>query len=252
MKTLSKWAKANPHKSRFIIVISHILMILNACLLGVLTYWVDVEIPYWLSFTLANLFFICWVIYPQKKLPFGFFKYTYQRQKTLDFLLITVGALVVAGGVNYAIFNLDEEVYVSTSVSETVSPSVSFIASAPNDRTISREEKKLRKKELKQTKKAQKKNFKAKLKELKSELKKHKKEDGGIIATKIGLIILALAATIGLGYLVAALACTVACSGAGFGGWAILILGWGGLIWLLVFAIIKILQKVGSKKKAEG
>ena len=36
---------------------------------------------------------------------------------------------------------------------------------------------------------------------------------------------------------------------AGAGGAAILIVGWGALIWLLIFTTIKIIQKVGSKQQ---
>lgn len=239
MKNLSLWANNNPIKSRAIITLGHLLIIPNALLLGFLTYAYDFEISRWVIVIFANVFFIAYFLYPNKQQGKGLFKYSYVKQKSLDFLLVTSYSLVIAAGLNHFSFSSDHRIELEEPKAllmvEKINPEVEINKS----RTW--------KSDLKKSVKQMRKKIKRELKELKKELKK-KEGDEGKGLMKFLLILLTFGVAIGLGILIAGLACNISCSGQEGLAWVVLILGWTAIIWLSVIAIKNIDRKVGKKR----
>ncbi|GEM_PF-1792126 len=246
MKNLSKWGQRNPIKSRMIIALSHLIIVPNACLLGIMTYLFDYEISHWALVILTNTFFVLYVLYPQKHQRMRFLTYSYLKQKTIDFSLVLTYSFIITAGVNHLSFTMDTyDNY--QEVSQAANVHLIAFKTKPNTELDKRQGQEI-KPSFKNLRKQLKRNIKSKLKELKQEFKKQDNKAGVVIA-KIFLILLTLLLVAGLGYLVAVLACSIMCSGAEGLGWGVLFLGWGGTIWLGTIMIINILRKVGKGKK---
>ncbi len=105
MKNLSRWAKTHPRQARLILVLTHVCIAFGALTCGFLTYFADIVLPAWLPIFLANCFFIAYFFYPQKGATQGWFKFSYLRQKSLDFILSTSYALLITAGLNVWLFS---------------------------------------------------------------------------------------------------------------------------------------------------
>ncbi|MEN8121626.1 MAG: hypothetical protein ABFS35_14845 [Bacteroidota bacterium] len=239
MKNLSYWGKNNPGKTRKIIAILHILLVFNAFSLATLTSLFDIDIPRAVLLIFGGIFFIAYFLYPSKKTKNGIFKYSYKKQKTLDFLLVVSYFLILSFGLKY-----------TTIISETDHAKqlpILVQGDSPQQDVKNQGEplfdSKLTFKELR-------KKIKSEFKELKKELKKQK-DKPGIVFLKVFLVILSLAAAIGLGYLIAALACSLSCSGMEGLAVIVLIFGWAGVVLLTVVSIKNIVKKIGMKVDPE-
>ena len=238
MKNVSIWGKSNPKKARVIIASSHFLIVLFCAFLGFYLFVYEIKIPLWLTFALTNFFFIAYFLYPEKGQKKGFFKYSYIKQKSLDFILVVTYSFAIACALNQIAFikeykNVDQ--VNAKLIVHKVYPEVNL----KPDKTS--------KSEIKKSIRNIKKSIKAEMKALKKEFKK-RKDNGGFGFVQFLLVLLTLAAAIGLGWLVAALSCELSCSGQEGLAAAVLILGWGAIIWLGIIAFKKIL-KGGRKNK---
>jgi hypothetical protein len=244
MRKLSKWAKINPKSSRIIIGFSHLLVVINAFCLGVILFVFDYGESKWSSIIIANLFFISYLLYPRKDIKNERFRYSYTRQKILDFSLVIFYSVVIAFGVNSFLIqnNYDYNLYRQ--------PTAEFTVIKPKSKNQTTTRKNL-KSEVEVKIKKLRKQIKHELRGLKKELKREN-DKGGVVALKILLTLLTIGVALLLGYLIAGLACSLACSGQGGLAWVVLVLGWGGMIWLGIIAIKNILSKIGKKKKASS
>ncbi|WP_373551489.1 hypothetical protein [Haliscomenobacter sp.] len=232
MKNLSRWAKTHPRQARLILVLAHVCIALGALTCGFLTYFADIALPPWLPILLANCFFIAYFFYPKKGATQGWFKYSYVRQKSLDFILSTSYALLITAGLNVWLFlNID-----GGNNQAAASP----ILIAQHLKPTGLDKKTAKKHKIT--------DLKASFQELKTAIKTYKAEQKAAGNSAAGggkgwLIALTVLGALVLGYVVTALACGVACSGSEGLAWGILALGWGGIIWLSIILIKKIARK---------
>ena len=239
MRKLSNWGAKQVISARFIIVTCHILLLAIAVFLGVFTYTINLELPAIITIALTNLFFIFYFLYPTRQKKSGFFRHSYLRQKSTDFLLALTYPLAIAAAINTFAFSpepvLPPNPVRTVLIVERITPESSL-----------KNNKKTLKAELKKTIQESKQKIKTELKALKAEYKA-KKDKAGTTIVKILLILLTIFLAIGLAYLVAALACSISCSGQGALAVAVLLLGLGGIIWLTVIAIKAIVRKVNNR-----
>lgn len=233
MKNLSRWAKAHPRQARLILVLVHVCIAFGALTCGFLTYFADIALPTWSPILLANVFFIAYFFYPQKGATQGWFHYSYVRQKSLDFVLSTCYALLIVAGLNvWLVSNFDGSIKQA---------SASPVLTAQHLKPAGLDEKTAKKHKIT--------DLKASFQELKAAIKNYKaaqKAAGNSAAGGGGkgwLIALTILGALGLGYVITGLACGIACSGQEGLAWALLIVGWGGIIWLSIILIKKIARK---------
>lgn len=232
MKNLSRWAKAHPGQARLILVLAHVCIAFGALTCGFLTYFADIALPAWLPILLANSFFIAYFFYPKKGAIQGWFKHSYVRQKSLDFILSTSYALIITTGLNVWLFsNIDFSINQATA---------SPVLTAQHLKPAGLDEKTAKKHKIT--------DLKASFQELKAAIKTYKAEqkaaDNNAAGGKKGwLIALTILGALVLGYVITGLACGIACSGQEGLAWALLIVGWGGIIWLSIILIKKIARK---------
>lgn len=232
MKNLSRWAKTHPRQARLILVLTHVCIAFGGLTCGFLTYFADIALPPWLPILLANCFFIAYFFYPKKGATQGWFKYSYLRQKSLDFILSTSYALLITAGLNVWLFsNID-----STSKQAIASP----VLTAQHLKPAGLNEKTAKKHKIT--------NLKASFQELKTAIKTYKAEQKAAGNSAAGggkgwLIALTILGALVLGYVITGLACGIACSGQEGLAWALLVVGWGGIIWLSIILIKKIARK---------
>jgi hypothetical protein len=241
MKQLSFWAKDNPRLARTIIVFSHIFIVLNALFLGFFTYATDIKLSYGVLIILATTFLLAYILYPIKRKESGLFKYSYLRQKSTDFLLVITYSLIITFGFNHFAFSPDYS-------RESAQPKALLIVHkvTPDAKPDKKE-----KRELRKTMKELRKNIKTEIRALKKEFKE-KGNNEMHVGLKILLALLTVGVAIFLGYVVAALACSLSCSGNEGLALATLILGWGGIIFLGVIAIKEIFKNRSSIGEGES
>jgi len=244
MKNLSKWAKNHPISARIIIAVSHVLIAISGLCLGLLSYVYDFRPGNWIALLLGNVFFIAYFLYPNRRKIKGWFKYSYLRQKLLDFTLVITHFLIIATGVNYFAFSPNSNPQ-STSYEARSNSYEARLAVLRIKPQVEKKSKKKSRSQLRKTFKKMKKKIKAELKQMKKAMKKQgNKKDARLIQAL--LILLTIGVALLLGVLIAALACEISCSGQEGLATAILLLGWTGVVWLSVIMIKKILQK-GNK-----
>lgn len=236
MKQLSRWANANPNKSRLIIVLCHFLIVINAICCGVLLFLFSVEESNWLLIGAANIFFLVYILYPKRSIDKNEYRLSYARRKTHDFSLMILCSIVISLGVNNFLIQNNREINLLPE------PTARFMVFNPASETEITNRKNL-KSALKEKVKSLKKQVKLELRELK---KKTDRKDGktGTILLQFLLMFLTLAIAFILGFIVALFACDLSCTGQGTLALVVLIVGWGGILWLSVIAIKAILEKI--------
>lgn len=238
MKNLSRWAKNNPAYARIIIALAHVLVVFNALLMGLLFYTMEIGVYSGALILFANLFLLTYFFYPKKKEIGWFFKNAYARQKSHDFFLIVFYSAVLAfGGNNFLAADTISPMQASEGRAELMS------YRPYSEKVISH----------KQTRKERIKSFRKQIKhELRTLKKEFKQQDnsGKKTGLKILLIVLTVVVALGLGTLIAGLACSASCSGQEGLAAVILLLGWTGIVWLSVIAIKNIVRKIGKPKAA--
>jgi small neutral amino acid transporter SnatA (MarC family) len=243
MRKLSFWAKRNPWKSRIIITVSHLLLMLLGWYTGKAIFAMNISLPAYLLVFFILYYLAAVFIYPskeEKKRSNG--RWIYIKQKACDFSLAAA-----AYGMMICISNQPDSFLknfqtVSGSLIITSSPAEGKPTAAEileslkcrDKSTLTHEEKRILKKEFK----VQLKNY------VVAKLKGNKAE-----GNKSLLIILAIIAAVGIVYLVAALACSLSCNGNEGAAILVLILGIAAIALGLYFVIRAINR--GSKKKTE-
>lgn len=237
MRQLSNFAKANPVKARIVITISHILLVLNAILLGVTSYLFDIGFASWLLIPLSAIIMMLIFFYPDKKHQHSRFKYSYTKQKIADFLLALTYFFVLAIGINQLLAAPVKPLTSSSGKAVLIVHKVSPPADSYHPKS-----------EHRKTYREWKKNLKSKIRAFKKDLKKQLKKSNRTWL-KVLLILLTVVLAIGLAYSVAALGCGLACSGYEALAVLVLIVGGASIIFGSVVAIRAILRKVGTRGK---
>ena len=244
MKQISIWAKANQATARLIIVMIH----LGLAFLGILAGWLLVKTNlniFAFGFYPALLVYIlAFFVYPLRagSRQFKNKHKIYTLQKSCDFTLAFCAFCMICF-ISGNCFSTDSERLTSTLVNQ-VSASRGKDSTAEDiirslkyrsKNELTRPEKKILKHEF--------------FKQLKL-YAKAKVKGNNLVAAKAFLIILTLAAAVGLAYLLAGLACSLSCSGAE--GLAVLValVGLAGII-IGSVALIRAILRMSKKKKAE-
>ena len=240
MKKLSRWAKENPWKARIIIILAHAALVTIALVTGENLTAIGIQLPGWILTLFLYVFILAIIFYPSRQKRTAFKKDLYYfRQKSCDWLLAasTFFMILCLANKNTASIYFFQPASASNGISltkETKKPTAAEILASLDYRdksTLTRSEKKI----LKQEFKKQLKNYVA------AKLSGDKAE-----GDRAGLIILAIIAALGLLYLLTALSCGIACSGAEGLAIVVLLLGTAGIIWALI-AVIRAIKR-GKKK----
>jgi len=242
MRKLSSWARQNKWEARIIIVLSHIVLILLAWFTGSRLTSIGFDLPAYLVYVFAVIYFMAVFAYPSLKNKTRLnIKSVYIKQKICDFTLAASAfcmVMILAGNKNSSLTilpsSLANNVSVSTKEKES-QPASEILASLKyrDKSTLTRSEKKI----LKQEFKKQLKNYAV------AKLSGNKKEAGDA-----GLIILTVIAAVGLLYLVAALSCSLSCNGSDGAAVVVALLGTAAIILGVIFVVRKITNRTPKVK----
>jgi len=240
MKKNSLWAKDHKVAARLIIIFSFILLTLLGIITGTLLNDTGISIASATLFIVIAIYLAAVIAYPAKslkgkKLTAAAF---YTRQKTCDLLLAASTFCMIV-----FLSNRPDKLF---SYTTPLSAAIPATAAFPKDSTVKNYKpitafsaslkdetgKSLKWKEKKQL--------------LKNQIRAIKKDNDMSNGAKAALIILSVAAALGLLYLVAALACNISCGGSEGAAVLVTIGGAGLVIFLLILAIRAI---TGKKKK---
>ena len=236
----STWAKRNPWTARILIVSSHLLLTIFAILLGLIMTNLGISIPGYIFLTGCLMFSIGLIIYPmkaEKRVRYSKIQF-YQRQKLAD-LMLAGATFIMVFQLGNDFFNCEmkpvqkvwsisaQACYVKVTQPETV-------ASAIENPTEKQVEKNITSRKEKRS------TLQSKVKALLSPI--NMSSEGG----KTGLGILLIIGSIGLLFLVVALACDLSCSGAEGAAVMVGILGGAAIIFLL----LKAFKMIGKKKNS--
>ena len=234
MKQLSRWAKKNPWKSRLIIIVSHLLILLLAWFTGSQISGLSDELPGYLKIIFVLVFLIAAFSYPVKR---SNIRFSYVKQKTCDFLLVlsTFGMVTGIAASGEVSFGSLSPLYASTplAINSKGDPTAAEILASLKHRdksSLTRVEKRILKAE-----------FKKQLKVWTLAKVAGNKEEGG----KAGLLILAIIGALGLFYLVVALSCSLSCNGSDAAAIAVFVLGTAAI----VFGLIAVIRSINRKKR---
>jgi membrane protein implicated in regulation of membrane protease activity len=237
IKQLSFWAKKHKWASRFIIVFSFIIMNVLGIVTGFLFDSLNVTFSSAVLFTTVLIFLLAWFKYPSKKKTTNAFEKdrSYIIQKTCDLVLIgsTFIMFVYFGNRQTSPLNY----FVLTSSANTFSVPKD---SAKTYKSLDEFKKMMKDENGKPLK------WKERKKLLKNQVKAIKKTNDMSEGGKVALIILCVLLALVLAYGVAALSCSLSCSGAEGAAVVVAILGAAGIVFLTIVLIRGILRK--SKK----
>lgn len=237
MKKLSHWAAVHPIKARWLIGVSQITLILLAFFSACLLFLFDAKSSEGLLVLFTVIFCLALTFYPKGSALQGRLKYLYIQQKIHDLTLLLSCFLVLTFGVLAGLNNNDQ----SVGYSQARVQLINYTQGLDYTKQLKRSSRTGKWKQIKQFRK----NLKQELKQLKKTFKQQEtKQREGL---KVLLTLLTIAVVIGLGLFVAALSCSVSCNGMGGLAVVILVIGWGGLIWLGIWTIKKIMNKDWSK-----
>jgi hypothetical protein len=229
MKTISIWAKNHPWPARFIIAISHVMLIAMAYSTGILTASFEIYISPSIMIFFCIVFCITCIIYPIKGVTKGFFRHSYVRQKAADFIIVLTTFLMFTSAFNELCFS-PEAIYWKAK------PRVVRIV---NKTSEVRENAFPTMKEVKQAMKKFKKQVRMDMKTAKKRLQ----QDQGSKGQKIVLTLLAVVGAFILFVLLGSLSCTLSCNGHEGLAFAVFFVGLIALISLSVIAIKAIWKK---------
>jgi hypothetical protein len=236
----STWAKQNPWSARILIVSSHVLLTIFAILLGFILTNLGISIPGYILLTACLMFSIGLIIYPmnaEKRVRYSKIQF-YQRQKLADLMLAGASFIMVLQlGNSYSnsemkpvqkVWSITAQAcYVKFTQTEATASTIEKAAEKQVEKNIpSRKEKRS--------------TMQAKVKAFLSQI--NMSSEGG----KTGLGILLIIGSLGLLFLVVALACNLSCSGAEGAAIMVGILGGAAIIFLL----LKAFKMMGKKKNS--
>jgi hypothetical protein len=237
MRKISLWAKYHPFPAITSIIVIKILLAVIAFYIGSALLAMNIRIPFFVCIIALIVLVAAAILYPARYLTGLSKKQFYTRQKCCD-LVIALCSFVMIGTLINTNFTMPHSA--SLIASNTVAsdpPTAEEILSSLQHRdkdSLTKKEKRILKQE-----------FKKQLKIFVVAKTSGKKENG----EKALLIILTIIAALGLLYLLAALACSISCSGAEGAAIAVAIIGTVGIIWGTVAIIRRI--KRGPEKNTE-
>ena len=234
MKSISHWASHHIFASRALIVWSHMALWGLSISFGILIFLTDIKFNPLMLILIGHLFLLSAFIYPKKIKKDGKYKYPFKTQKVLDGMLLLTGYLVI--------------VFVSATTSRNLTSltsnesklHASFIVH--RDQSIPAITSNSTNSHLKNKIYSTKKQIRSELLALKKQYKAQKNRKA-VAAIQILLVLLAIGLAVFLGILIAFLGCSVSCSGSPTLGIVIWVVGWGGLIWLLIASLKRIIKE---------
>jgi hypothetical protein len=238
-KQLSCWAKEHTWPSRFIIVFSFIIMNVLGIVTGLLLNDLDLVFPGWFIVLSVLTFGIAWLKYPGKKQLADKIERNrvYVFRKTCDTVLIGTTFMMFVYFGNRQVTPLNTIVFPASAVNSFPLPKDTTKAyKSPEEFRKSLKDESGKPLKLTERKKL-----------LKQQLKAIKKDKTTSEAGKVVLIILCVLLALVLAYGVAALSCSLSCSGSEGAAVVVALLGLTGIILLTFFLIRAILR--GSKKE---
>jgi hypothetical protein len=235
MRKISIWASHHIWATRFIIIGIYILLNFLGWMLGDLLGLLNIKIHVLSAYTTCFILLAGIAVYPSKKRGHRYKKF-YLVQKSSDLILaVSTFFLIVYVGNNFfsSQTNNQNNVYAATG------NSISTFTTKPSLHPIKSLLSKIfhpsyLNKNLKQ-------KLKAKLHELRRQYKDSTQGE------KIALIALSVIVAAGLLYVLAALSCSISCSGSEGAALVVAILGTG----LIIFLLVKVIQRInrGPKEK---
>jgi hypothetical protein len=90
MKKLSYWALLNMHISQPLLLLFQFLLFLLSIYLGVILFAADIYLPIQVVYISTGIFFLIAIIYPIRRARYKFWKFSYYKQKSMDFILQAV------------------------------------------------------------------------------------------------------------------------------------------------------------------
>jgi hypothetical protein len=236
MRKISLWAKHHPLPAIASIIAIKILLAAIAFYIGSALRTMNIYIPFIVCIMALIILVAAAFLYPRRHLTGLSKKQYYVRQKSCDFVIATCSFLMIGTLVNTNFPIHGATISFASSGIISTPPSAEEILSSLQYRdknSLTKQEKRILKQEFKKQVKVY----------GKTTLSGNKKG-----AEKALLIILTIIVAVGLFYLLAALACSISCSGAEGAAIAVFLIGLAGLIWGTI-AIIKRIAKGPKKKK---
>ena len=224
MKQLSYWAKANPRTARFLIVLIYVFLNIAGLIAGSLLWVLGIELTSSFMLMLAITVISLYLIYP-KKAAYCKRKVFHALMAVCTFLIITV--------VGNQLHSPNPQVFFVTTT-QAVTHLTNSEHNSTSQPTNIKKEKRLHKKETRKL------------------LQKLATKNDRSKAAKIFLIVLTIIVALGLLYLLAALSCTIACSGAEALAVLVAIAGTFGIVFGAIRIIQHILGKERKRKRAKS
>jgi|GEM_PF-1531712 len=234
MTKLSGWARQHPVNARIIIAALHVILIALAAYTGTTFIQLGLKLQVFFFYAGVFLFLVSVFIYPFRGQQYYNVnkKQLYIIRKSCDFILGTCSFMLVCFVANrYAAKTgtLTEFAAVASSGTElkekTTAATILSSLSYRDKSTLTKSEKKILRREFRSQLKAY----------TKAKLQKDEEQ-----SARIALIILSIIGAVGLTFLLAGLACSIACGGAEALAVLVFIAGLTGIIALLVFVLKKI------------
>ncbi len=236
-KAISFWGKNNLALTRLILILLNGILCSLAVILGLLAFLYDVEIPIIVKYSLAGLAVLALAIYPSKYAHFNFIKYTFWNRKKMDFALSILGFLLMASVFNHFLYKdfvgNQTEGYAQLVVHQVKTPKEKLKTIMDNIPML-------------QEYRALKQKIRKEARLLKKELKKTEESNETWKAILLTLIIL-LGAFLA-GALIGALSCSLACNGSEALALIVLVLGWGGVLYLSFIGIRASFRRYNNKQ----
>ena len=232
-KQLSFWARDHKWFSRFIIVFSFIALNILGVITGLLFSDLNIVFSKWFIAITIPVFAIAWINYPGKNQNRV---HTYVFRKTCDVILISTTFLMFMYFGNHKTIPFTGSIYPASAVSSSSLPK----DSTKTYRSVEEFKKSLYDESGKPLK------WKERKKLLNQQVKAIKKDNTMSDGGKVGLIILCVLLAVILTYGVAALSCSLSCSGSDAAAVVVAVLGLTGVALLTIFLIRGIVRK--SKK----
>lgn len=233
MKAISHWAKRNPSPSILLIILFHFILAFIWLSLGIDLFEQGIILPVWVMNLSIIIFLIGVAFYPVRGLHYWVLRYSYWRQKMMDLTLLLTSAVMIICYANQ-----------STDLNSINTPQIQEVRALPialklkdevaGTKSIDKAEKKSLRKRIKEHRK----KVRQEVRETVKMLKKQRATAG-----QIGLLLLIIVAAILMLYLLAALSCSLSCSGNEGAATLVMIFGVGLIILGVVIGIRAIFKK---------
>jgi hypothetical protein len=231
MKAISYWARRNPTPSILIIILLHFTLAFIWLILGVDLYDQGILLPAWMMNLSIIIFLVAVAFYPVRGLHYWVLRHSYWRQKTMDLTLLLSSALMI---ICYANQSTDMSSISAPQIQEARAMPIALKLKDEVARGIDKAEKKSLRKKIKEHRK----KVRQEVRETVKMLRKQNTTVG-----QIGLVILILIAAGILLYLLAALACSLSCSGNEGAATLVLLFGTSLLILGVVLGVKAVFKK---------